>query len=101
MPQVARRNGLWTDADGQLDFLKTFAPPRAHSPYATRRVWRVFSLVAPDVAISPYTDPYASDYPFSVKAAKVLSPEDVMALNVRMIPLSPLSLISITMVCML
>jgi dipeptidase len=80
---VARRNNLWDESKGKLDFLKTFAPPRAHSPYATRRVWRVFSLVAPGIKLNPYTDPYASDYPFSVQASRVLSHEDIIALNVR------------------
>jgi dipeptidase len=42
---VAERNGFWSAADGKLlDFLTTYAPMRAHSPYATRRVWRVFNM---------------------------------------------------------
>ena len=65
-----------------MDFLKTFAPARAHSPYVTRRVWRVFGLVAPSyvaaVKLSPFTDPYASEYPFSVKPDVPLSPQDLM-----------------------
>jgi dipeptidase len=36
MYDVAKRNGFWTEAMGELDFTRTFAPPRAHSPYATR-----------------------------------------------------------------
>jgi len=78
---VAARNGLYSpERDGPLlDFLKTFAPMRAHSSYVTRRVWRVFSLVAPTYAretgLSPYTDPYASDYPFSVKPDAPLTPQ--------------------------
>ena len=81
---VAKRNNLYNPIrDGpQLDFLKTFAPARAHSPYVTRRVWRVFGLVAPSyvaaVKLSPFTDPYASEYPFSVKPDVPLSPQDLM-----------------------
>jgi dipeptidase len=36
MYDVAKRNNLWNEAMGELDFTRTFAPPRAHSPYATR-----------------------------------------------------------------
>jgi dipeptidase len=75
---VARRCGFWNEALGPLDFLLTYAPKRAHSPYATRRVWRVFNLVAPSLAIPAETDSYASNYPFSVKPEKILSPQDVM-----------------------
>lgn len=84
MYDVAKRNNLWKESDGPLDFLKTFAPPRSHSPYATRRVWRVFNIVAPNFPLSPYTDPYGSDYPFSVKSERVLTPEDIMAMNVSL-----------------
>jgi dipeptidase len=77
---VAERNGLWDKSKGPLDFLKTYAPPRAHAPYATRRVWRVFNLVAPNTEIPPFTDLYGSDYPFSVKTEKRLSSADVMGL---------------------
>lgn len=36
--EVAERNGFYSaETDGPyLDFLKTFAPQRAHSPYVTR-----------------------------------------------------------------
>ena len=80
--QVAQRAGLWSpDNGGELDFLTTFAPMRSHSNYATRRVWRVFSLVAPSIPLPPYTDPYANDYPFSVRVDKPLQYTDVMQLN--------------------
>ena len=38
--EVAERNGFYAkERDGPLlDFLKTFAPQRAHSPYVTRYV---------------------------------------------------------------
>jgi len=78
---VARRNGLWKDSDGPLDFLKTYAPPRAHSTYATRRVWRVFNLVAPSFFVPADTDLYGSDYPFSVKVDRPLYPADLMRIQ--------------------
>jgi|LauGreSBDMM110SN_4_FD.fasta_scaffold156342_1 dipeptidase len=78
---VAKRQNIFTEINGQLDFLKTFAPPRAHSAYATRRVWRVFNLAAPSVNIPPFTDAYGSDYPFSVKVDKQLTPQNLMDFN--------------------
>lgn len=76
---VAERAGLWNPADGPLDFLHTFSPQRMHSPYATRRVWRVFKLLDPSLDINPRTDSFASDYPFSVKPAKgAISKEDMI-----------------------
>ena len=80
--QVAKRNSLWDESKGPLDFLKTYAPPRAHAPYATRRVWRVFNLVAPGTIINPFTDLYGSDYPFSVKTENLLAPSDIMRIQV-------------------
>lgn len=78
--KVALRTKFW-DGQGVMDFTKTFAPPRAHSPYATRRVWRVFNMLAPSYELNPYTDTYASDYPFSVPVDKKLSPRDLMAVH--------------------
>jgi len=80
---VAERAGLWSReaSGGVLDFTRTFSPPRMHSAYATRRVWRVFTLLDPDLALSPDTDNWASDYPFSVKPKQPLSQKDMMNLQ--------------------
>ncbi len=45
-----------------------------------RRMWRVFSKLAPSLNLSPYTDPLATDYPFSVPVDQKVSFEDVMEL---------------------
>ncbi len=50
-----------------------------HLPYF-RRMWRVYSKLAPSLNLSPYTDSFASDYPFSVPVDKKVSVEDLMAL---------------------
>jgi dipeptidase len=82
MYEVAERNGHWSKSSGKkLDFLYAFAPMRSHPEYSTRRVWRVLSSVAPSLNLPGDTDAYANDYPFSVKAERVLTPEDLMALN--------------------
>eukprot|EP01041_Mallomonas_annulata_P001289 gene1289-2493_t len=78
---VAERNGLWKKEDGLLDFLLTYAPMRAHSTYVTRRRWRVFKMVAPSLDLSPETDPYAMNYPFSVKVDKSISAADLMQIQ--------------------
>lgn len=76
--EIAKRQNLWSEKDGHLDFLKTFAPMRAHSPYTTRRVWRVFNMLAPSISLPPYTTPYQDDYSFSVPVESMLTPEDLM-----------------------
>jgi len=78
--EVAQRNNFWDpDHDGEFDFTKAYALSRhSLSTYATRRVWRVFTLADPSLDLSPYTDDFASDYPFSVKPSRLLSVQDVM-----------------------
>lgn len=78
---VAQRKGFWHPEQGPLDFLLAYAPPRAHSPYATRRVWRVFQLAAPSISLPADTDPLALNYPFSVKVDKPLAVEDIIQMN--------------------
>jgi dipeptidase len=81
MFDVAERNGFYSRSSGQpLDFLPTFGPMRSHSEYSTRRVWSVFRQVAPSLHLPGNTDYYGNDYPFSVKAERVLYPSDLMAL---------------------
>ncbi|DBA03358.1 TPA: hypothetical protein N0F65_004635 [Lagenidium giganteum] len=77
---AAIRNKIWKPEDGPFDFTRVYSSPRAetHQYYSTRRVWRLFTLVNPELKLSPYTDVYSSDYPFSVKALKKLSPQDIM-----------------------
>jgi dipeptidase len=79
--EVAVRNQLWSPEDNvPFDFARAYAKPRIgdHVYYSTRRVWRLFTLANPDLDLSPFTDTYASDYPFSVKPAAPLSPRDIM-----------------------
>ena len=78
--EVAKRQNLWTEGT-PLDFLKTFAPPRAHSAYATRRVWRVFNIAAPSISLPPFTTMYGDDYPFSVKVDAPLTAGDVIQMQ--------------------
>eukprot|EP00607_Mallomonas_marina_P009286 CAMPEP_0182418534 /NCGR_PEP_ID=MMETSP1167-20130531/2939_1 /TAXON_ID=2988 /ORGANISM="Mallomonas Sp, Strain CCMP3275" /LENGTH=659 /DNA_ID=CAMNT_0024592781 /DNA_START=89 /DNA_END=2068 /DNA_ORIENTATION=- len=75
---VAERNGFWNKDMGPLNFVQTYAPPRAHPPYSHRRRWRVMKLVAPSLDLPSDTDTYATNYPFSVKAERPISAADLM-----------------------
>ena len=78
---VAEQHGLIAPG-APLDFALVYGLPRAHSAYCTRRVWRVQSLVAPSLNLSPDTDMFGSDYPFSVAVeGEPLGPEDLMRIQ--------------------
>uniref|UniRef100_A0A7S3H5K0 Dipeptidase n=1 Tax=Spumella elongata TaxID=89044 RepID=A0A7S3H5K0_9STRA len=78
---VAERNNLWSRASGEkLDFLAVYGVQRSHPEYATRRVWRALSLLAPSLNLPAETDGFGSDYPFSVKAEKTVTPEVLMGI---------------------
>ena len=82
---VAMRTNLWRGeaTDGYLNFAQAFGMPRAHSPYALHRMWRVMSLVAPSLNLQPeFVDHFGSNYPWSVKAERKLSPRDIMKIHV-------------------
>ncbi|KAF0697530.1 hypothetical protein As57867_011750, partial [Aphanomyces stellatus] len=76
---VAKRNNFW-DGKSQFDFTATYANRRQGNSYvySTRRQWRVFTLANPSLTLSPYTDPFGTDYPFSVETASVLTAADIM-----------------------
>ncbi|DBA03333.1 TPA: hypothetical protein N0F65_004610 [Lagenidium giganteum] len=75
---IAIKHDLWQpDSDVAFDFTAIYAAPSNNDHpdyYATRRVWRVFSLANPGLNLSP--DEFA--YPFSVEVAKPLTPKDIM-----------------------
>lgn len=77
---VAQNMNFWDPSQGNLDFLKTYGVQRLHPMYATLRVWRVFTLAAPSLKLSPLTNAWADDYPFSVKVDAPLELADVMAM---------------------
>jgi dipeptidase len=82
---VAKRTGLWDpDRDGEFDWTRAFALDRKLlHPYATRRMWRVFTMAAPSLKnkISPHCSTFADEYPFSVKPDKKLSVLDIMQMH--------------------
>ena len=61
---VAEELGLWNKKSGKpFSFKYVYAPSSRLSVAARRREWRVLSLVAPSLNLSPTSQ----DYPFSVK----------------------------------
>jgi dipeptidase len=59
---VARDAGWWNEEE-PFRFCYAYAPNSRTSLAARRREWRVFDLLAPSLKL----DPYAENYPFSVK----------------------------------
>ena len=81
--EVARRHGWWKPEEGPLDWLRTVSLGEYNHPYySLRRVWRVFSLIAPSKGFSPWVeDGFTEAYPFSVRPDAKLDVRDVMALH--------------------
>ncbi|QVL36868.1 dipeptidase [Aminirod propionatiphilus] len=81
--EVARRHGWWNPEEGPLDWLRTVSLGEYNHPYySLRRVWRVFSLIAPSKGFSPWVeDGFTAAYPFSVRPDAKLDVRDVMALH--------------------
>ncbi|KAJ8604794.1 hypothetical protein CTAYLR_001067 [Chrysophaeum taylorii] len=79
---VATRAGLWKQTGGtSLNFAAVFGYPRGPrlAPYATRRMWRVMSLAAPSLDLSPDDDCEFECFPFSVKAEAPFSASRVVS----------------------
>ncbi|RHX98771.1 hypothetical protein DYB25_011454 [Aphanomyces astaci] len=74
---VAKRNGFW-DEDTEFDFTAAYAPKQPNQYSMTRRVWRVLSLANSTIGLNPFTDAFATDYPFSVQPDAALTPADLM-----------------------
>jgi dipeptidase len=75
--------GWWDPSMGPLDWLEAVAVGECRHPYdALRRVWRVSSLVAPSLELSPWVENGNTDYyPFSVEPDTLLSTRGVMRLH--------------------
>jgi dipeptidase len=67
MVDVAIRAHLYNPkVDGPFDFTRVYSHPLVPDHYyATRRQWRVLTLANKHLKLSPYTDEYGLDYPFS------------------------------------
>ena len=72
--EVATTNGWWDEADGPFMFCYAYAPESRTSLAARRREWRVFDLLAPSLNL----DPWAENYPFSVKPDEPVTREKLI-----------------------
>jgi dipeptidase len=69
---VARDAGWWNE-EKPFRFSYAYAPESRTSLAARRREWRVFDLLAPSLNL----DPYAENYPFSVKPDRPVTLKDL------------------------
>ena len=70
---LAQKQGWWKREGGQpLEFCYAYAG--RNGTYARRREWRVLSFAAPSLKL----DPNAENFPFSVKAERKLSVNDML-----------------------
>jgi len=81
--ETCEARGWWNPEDGTLDWLRAVSLGEYNHPYySLRRVWRVLSMVAPSLGLSPWVeDGYTRDYPFSVEPDTPLDTRAVMALH--------------------
>jgi len=80
--EVTQKAGWWNPKEGPLDWLKTVSPGEYYHPYySLRRVWRFYSLINPKNKLNPWVkDGYSDAYPFSMKPAKKMTVQDVIAI---------------------
>lgn len=81
LKEIAVKHGLHNDAEHgpNVDFSRVYGSPRAQSSYASRRVYRVLTLVNPDLVgkLDPYPSPLMDGYPFSVRPKRKLTTRDM------------------------
>ena len=79
---VAQEKGWWTPESGPLDFTSVYGGGE-YGPYnSLRRIWRVQSLVAPSLKLSPWVEGWMTRaYPFAVAPDKKLSVRDIVAIH--------------------
>ncbi|MCK9297687.1 MAG: C69 family dipeptidase [Methanoculleus sp.] len=60
--------GMWSPADGTLDWLETVSYGEySHPYYSLMRVWRIQDRLAPSLNLSPYVEnSYTKAYPFTI-----------------------------------
>jgi dipeptidase len=74
---LAQEMGWWDKKSGKpFEFCYAYAPRTRTSMGCRRREWRVLSLLAPSLRLSPHSE----NYPFSVKPDKKVSVRDVLAI---------------------
>lgn len=81
MYDVAKRNQLWNEGDGLLDFTKTFSNGEyGHKYYSGRRMWGVYRLIAPTIELQSEYENLQNQpgtYPFSMEPDQLISLKDI------------------------
>lgn len=72
--EVAKNNGWWNPEEESFKFCYAYAPGSRTSLASRRREWRIINLLAPSLKL----DPYAENYPFSVKPDELVSLEKLV-----------------------
>jgi dipeptidase len=74
--------GLWSPADGTLDWLEAVSYGEySHPYYSLMRVWRIQDRLAPSLNLSPYVeDSYTTAYPFTVAPDEKLNLTEAFSL---------------------
>jgi dipeptidase len=72
---LAKENGWWSEGE-PFDFAYAYAPASRVSLACRLREWRVLSLLAPGLNLSPHSE----NHPFSVKPEKKVSVQDILAI---------------------
>ena len=67
-PTTAQDAGWWTEGD-PFDFTKVFADGTGPQYGEGRRMWRIYSLLAPETPFSPTYDDYVLDAPYPTTVA--------------------------------
>jgi len=63
-----------------VDFTRVFGlrvDDHPHWAYSTRRIWKIFNHFKPSINLSPFTTPWADDYPFSVEPDFLVSVQNI------------------------
>lgn len=80
---VAEKKGWWKPEDGPLDWASVYGDGEFHHPYySLRRIWRVQSLAAPSLGLSPWAEgPFSRAYPFAIKPDQKVAVKDLFAIH--------------------
>lgn len=75
----AMENNFWQPTWGPFDFSAIYGEEALFDIYCSRRMWRIFSLVAPSLNLSPNAS--VAELPFSVAPERTLNKHDLFTIQ--------------------
>lgn len=77
---VAKQFQLWNEQEGHLDWLKMVSDGEYGYPYySLRRVWRIYTLIDPALALTPWVENgYTNAYPLFIRAPRKIGIEEII-----------------------